>query len=481
MKTIRFLSLFGALALGLTGCGDDDGPTPTPDGGSDGGGTDGAVAGNTIVDIAAGNPDFSTLVGALQAAGLDDDLAGEGPFTVFAPTNAAFEALEAIPEGDALSQVLQYHVVSGAVRSTDLAEGINLPTSLNDLTLFVTRSGTSVTLNSGVMVTTADIVADNGIIHVIDAVLLPPSIVDAAGHAGLTSLLGAVTEAGPVEALGGATVPEILSDPTSGLTFTVFAPVNAAFDGLYAALEVDGPADLPDASLQGVLFYHVLLNMEVLSSAIPPTARAAAPAPYLASRTGAERLGMNLFFDTTSGVAINGGSAGEGAFGANVVIADVRTTNGVVHVIDRVLLPPTIAQVASITPSLSTLVETVGAAADIPGSPPVSVLAALNNRAPGTNLTVFAPTNDAFTAAADALDGASAEDVRNVLLYHVIGSAVISADLENGTVETLNGADVTIDADATPPTVNDAGITAVDIVTGNGVVHVIDAVLLPPT
>jgi transforming growth factor-beta-induced protein len=475
MKTIRFLSLFGALALGLTGCGDDDGPNPTPDGGTDGGGTDGEVAGNTIVDIAAGNPDFSTLVGALQAAGLDDDLAGEGPFTVFAPTNAAFEALEAIPEGAALAQVLQYHVVSGAVRSTDLAEGFSLATSLNDLSLFVTRSGATVSLNSGVMVTTADIVADNGIIHVIDAVLLPPTIADAAGHAGLTSLLEAATEAGPIAALGGATVPDLLGD--SAFTFTAFAPVNAAFDGLYAALEVDGPADLPDATLQGVLFYHVIRDQRVLSSAIPATARAAAPAPYLASRMGAERLGMNLFFDTTDGVAINGGSEGEGACGANVVIADVRTTNGVVHVIDRVLLPPNIVQVASITPSLSTLVTTVGAAAPLEGG--TTVAAALSN--PTAALTVFAPTNDAFTAAADALEGASATAVRDVLLYHVVGSAVISADLENGEVETLNGADVTIDAAATPPTVEGADITAVDIVTANGVVHVIDAVLLPPT
>lgn len=481
MRTIRFISLFASLALGLIGCGDDDGPTPdsgTPDSGP----TDGAVAGNTIVDIAAGNPDFSMLVGALQAAGLDDDLAGEGPFTVFAPTNAAFEALEAVPEGDALSQVLQYHVVSGRVRSTDLAEGLNLPTSLNDLSIFVTRTGTTVTLNSGVMVTMADIVADNGIIHVIDAVLLPPSIADAAGHAGLSSLLEAATEAGPVAALGGVSIPALLSDPTSGLTFTIFAPVNAAFDGLYDALGVDGPAELPDPTLQGVLFYHVLLNQEVLASAIPATTRAAAPAPYLTGRTeAAERLGMNLFFDTTSGVEINGGSAGEGAFGANVAVRDVLTTNGVVHVIDRVLVPPTVAQVASITPSLSSLVTTVGAAAPIPGSPPTPVLAALDNRAPGTNLTVFAPTNEAFVAAADALEGASATLVRDVLLYHVLGTAVISADLANGDVETLNGADVTIDADATPPTVEGAPIQSADIVTVNGVVHVIGGVLLPPT
>ena len=120
---------------------------------------------------------------------------------------------------------------------------------------------------------------------------------------------------------------------------------------------------------------------------------------------------------------------------------------------------------------------TVGAAAPLEGG--TTVAAALSN--PTAALTVFAPTNDAFTAAADALEGASATAVRDVLLYHVVGSAVISADLENGEVETLNGADVTIDAAATPPTVEGADITAVDIVTANGVVHVIDAVLLPPT
>ncbi|MCB9604472.1 MAG: fasciclin domain-containing protein [Sandaracinus sp.] len=463
MKSTRFFLLLGALAFGLVGCGDDDGPTPTPDGGMPT--TDSSVASNTIVDIAVGNPDFSTLVGALQAAGLDDDLAGEGPFTVFAPTNAAFEALAAVPEGEALSQVLQYHVVSGAVRSTDLAEGINLPESLNDLTLFVSRAGGSVTLNGGVNVTTADIVADNGVIHVIDAVLIPPTIADAAGHAGLSSLLGAATEAG---AVGGSTIPAILAGEGP---FTVFAPTNDAFTALYAAAEVDGPADLPDEALQTVLFYHVIAGAAVESDAVPGAASSAVGVDFL---EGDDAPGLTLLFDTSSGVSINGGSD---SLGADVVIADVKCTNGVVHVIDSVLLPMDIVDIA-VAAGFTTLVGAVGDAADIPGTPPTPVADALTGDGP---LTVFAPTNAAFEAIASTVSGLSAEQLRDVLLYHVVGGAVLSTDLETGNVEMLSGQNAAVDLAATPPTIAGQDIVLTDIVGINGVVHVVGGVMLPPS
>ncbi len=125
---------------------------------------------NTIVDIAAGNPDFSTLVGALGNAGLADTLAGDGPFTVFAPDNAAFEALGEVPEGDELANVLSYHVVPGKLTAADLATGTLTTVQGTDLDVVV-ESG-SVTIN-GVAVKAADIDADNGVIHVLDGVLIP--------------------------------------------------------------------------------------------------------------------------------------------------------------------------------------------------------------------------------------------------------------------------------------------------------------------
>lgn len=137
----------------------------------------------TIVEIAAGNPDFSTLVAAVQAAGLAETLSGPGPFTVFAPTNAAFAALPAgtvesllLPENkDRLTKILTYHVVAGKVMAADLpaAEaGIATPTVAGlDLSVRVEADGTAKANEA--TITTADIEASNGVIHVIDTVLVP--------------------------------------------------------------------------------------------------------------------------------------------------------------------------------------------------------------------------------------------------------------------------------------------------------------------
>lgn len=139
---------------------------------------------NTVVDIAADNPQFSTLVTAIQAAGLEDTLRGEGPFTVFAPTNAAFDAL---PDGtldtllqpenrDQLASILTYHVVPGAITSDQLVGQRMTVATVNGETVLIDGTGgkarAAVTVN-GAAVTNADILASNGVIHVIDEVLLP--------------------------------------------------------------------------------------------------------------------------------------------------------------------------------------------------------------------------------------------------------------------------------------------------------------------
>lgn len=140
------------------------------------------VVPSTIVDVAAGNPDFSTLVAAIQAAGLAETLSGPGPFTVFAPTNEAFAALPAgtldsllLPENQAdLVKILSYHVVPGTVMAANIpAEADAAATaSVNNLDLSVRTTATGAMVNDAT-VTTADIVASNGVIHVIDKVLLP--------------------------------------------------------------------------------------------------------------------------------------------------------------------------------------------------------------------------------------------------------------------------------------------------------------------
>ena len=139
-----------------------------------------AASVGTIVDVASANPDFSTLVAAISAAGLVDTLNGAGPFTVFAPTNAAFDALPAgvldallLPENkDALTKILTYHVVPGTVLAADIADG-DVATVEGQTVALSTANGVTV---NGATVVTADVLADNGVIHVIAAVLVPSDV-----------------------------------------------------------------------------------------------------------------------------------------------------------------------------------------------------------------------------------------------------------------------------------------------------------------
>ncbi len=144
--------------------------------------TEEAMEVGTIVDVASGNEDFETLVAAVVAADLAETLSGEGPFTVFAPTDAAFDAL---PEGlldalllpenkDVLTQILTYHVVSGEVTSDQVSAG-DVDTVEGEAITITTPDG-AVVLNDTATVTAVDVDASNGVIHVIDGVLVPPSV-----------------------------------------------------------------------------------------------------------------------------------------------------------------------------------------------------------------------------------------------------------------------------------------------------------------
>jgi uncharacterized surface protein with fasciclin (FAS1) repeats len=146
----------------------------------------GAAASETIVEIAAGNPDFTTLVSAVQAAGLAETLSGEGPYTVFAPTNEAFAEVPAATlqsllepaNKDTLTKILTYHVVAGEVLAADVTPGP--VTTVEGGTFTVEVEGSDVILVDGQgnrsMVTTTDIQGSNGVIHVIDGVLIPPDV-----------------------------------------------------------------------------------------------------------------------------------------------------------------------------------------------------------------------------------------------------------------------------------------------------------------
>jgi transforming growth factor-beta-induced protein len=270
----------------------------------------------SIVEIAAADANFSTLVAALTKANLVNALEGAGPFTVFAPTNAAFADLLADLgvsslddlSAEALTPILLYHVVSGNVLSTDLVNGYvrTLSSGPGDNTISLQVDADEVTLNSSSSVTAADIMASNGVIHVIDKVLLPPTVVDLAINNSSFSIL--------VEAVVKAELAETLSGTGP---FTIFAPTNEAFEALFATLGVSGIADLTKEALTPILLYHVVSG-NVLSTDL--------------SSGDVATLNGDIAISVGGTVTINGSSA--------VVLTDVQGTNGVVHVIDEVLLPP---------------------------------------------------------------------------------------------------------------------------------------------
>ncbi len=312
---IAFL-IFG---LGLTACNDDDEneaePTPGPT--------------QNIVQIASGNSDFSILADAVTQAGLVQTLE-TGSRTVFAPDNAAFNAFfdennieDVNADGsrvddlidalgaDAVRETLLYHVLGAEIRAADVPEKAYVTTAstlspgVNQLSLLVETRPAGVVLNNQANVTSADILATNGVIHRINQVLTLPDVVDHAinNPADLSELVAAVLQ---------ANLATTLSDATA--TYTVFAPTNAAFS--------TAPTGLTTDQLITVLTYHVL-DEQVRSEDVP-------------NATVTTLSGQNFTIAVTSnGVTITDTENNV----ASVIFTDIQGTNGVVHLIDEVLIP----------------------------------------------------------------------------------------------------------------------------------------------
>lgn len=402
----------------------------------------------TVVDVIVNSPDHTTLEAAVIAAGLDGTLSGAGPFTVFAPTDAAFNALPAgtvqalladIPQ---LTSILTYHVVGANALSTSLSNGQRIVTVQGEK-VTVTINGSNVFINNA-QVTVADIVATNGVVHVIDAVILPPTgtvvdvIVNSPDH---TTLEAAVLAADLQGTLSG-------DGP-----FTVFAPTDAAFSALPAGTISALLANIP--ALTNILTYH-----------------AAAGAVFSAGLTNGQMImtvqGQDVTVTFANGnVFIND---------AQVTVADIVATNGVVHVIDAVLLPDpgSVFDIIANSPqhtTLETAINAAGLASTLSG--------------PGT-FTVFAPTDAAFSAVPQAtLDALLADPnglLTDVLLHHVVGSVAMSNSLMNGQqIPTLFGDNLTVTIAGPTVSIDNAVVTMADIPANNGVVHVINAVLVPVT
>lgn len=321
----RKLAFASALLATVVACSDTaTTPTPTPETDSgvttDAGTTDTSIAAKDIVDTAVAAGSFKTLVSAVQAAGLESALRAQGPFTVFAPTDDAFKKvpdfllskLVTAPYKTELGLILKYHVLAAKVPAADVLGKKQDVDTLLGAKLTVDGSGGKVVLNGSSNVATADVMASNGVIHVVDGVILP-SIVDTAvgyddGTTKFSTLVTAIKAAGLVDTLSGPG------------PFTVFAPTDAAFAQLKKDIgETAFNATLADkAALTQILTYHVV------SGTVFAKDVKAGPVPTVE--------GSNIDITTDGGVKLNKDS--------NVVLTDLPTRNGVIHVIDRVILPP---------------------------------------------------------------------------------------------------------------------------------------------
>jgi len=312
MKIIKKLLPILLLSLFIYSCDDDNDDTIMP-------------VTNTIVDVAVNN-NLSSLVAAVTRADLAGTLSSPGPFTVFAPTNEAFQGLldsnadwnsvNDIPV-ETLRSVLLFHVLSGEVKSTDLAD-IYVNTSStgpNDeaLSLQVEVTG-AIEFNGDAKPVIVDVEASNGVVHVIDKVMLPPNVVTVAlNNAGFTSLVAALTDdrhtTNFVDVLNG-------EGP-----YTVFAPTNDAFQALLDSnANWNSLGDIPIATLEAVLLYHVV-GANVQSDEL--------------ENGDVSTLSGTITIDLTNGAQIKTSSSQT----INIILTDVQGTNGVVHAIDTVLLP----------------------------------------------------------------------------------------------------------------------------------------------
>ncbi len=315
VSKIRNWALIVLFSVVAVSCDDDD---------------NNVVVDNTITGKASTTANLSILVQALVKADLATTLKGAGPFTVFAPTNEAFATFLAttpyatindVPK-EALTQILLNHVVTGTVKSTDLTTGYiktlakGSASTINTLSMYVNTSS-GVKLNGIATVTTADIMASNGVIHIVDKVIdLPTIVTHAAANGNFSTLVSVLNRSGQ---------PNFITALSGTGPFTVFAPTNAAFTALNTELAPGGIAGVSAANLTKILQYHVVSPANVLA----------------ASLTEGQVVTPILTPAQTFTIQLTGGAKIKDANNriSNIIITDVQCSNGVIHAIDKVLLP----------------------------------------------------------------------------------------------------------------------------------------------
>ncbi len=330
LKVKSFL-IATVVATTLVACSSDDNDPVIPDPMEDP---------KNIVELASGNGELSTLVTALQNTNLVSELEADGNFTVLAPTNAAFEAfladngfanLEEVP-ADLLTQVLLNHVIPGdnALLAADLTTlGAGYASTLADgpstdskISIYFNTSD-GVQFNGGAKVTTPDVEASNGVVHIVDAVINIPNIVTfATADPSFSTLVSALTDLTPA-----TDFVAVLStaDGTAPAPFTVFAPTNDAFAALAAIPE--------EGLLTTILQHHVIGGANIRSSDLTPDGDTVTPATL-------EGDTFTIALPGTDGNIANV-TDGAGNTGIGIDVVDVQAGNGVIHVLDTVLIPNT--------------------------------------------------------------------------------------------------------------------------------------------
>lgn len=329
MKTIKKLSLLFLATFVLWSCSDDDdGSTPTP-----------TPQPLNIVETAQATANLSSLVAAIIEADLAVTLSGSGPFTVLAPTNEAFaEFMSAngwatvadIPDA-ALEQTLLNHVISGTVTSTDLVNlGAGYTNTLadglsgNKMSLYFDTSN-GVQFNGLSTVDTADISATNGIVHIVDEVIaLPTLLTFATADPTFDSLEASVLLASQ------AGVATALTNASATSPLTVLAPTNDAFTALLATNPMwNGPADIDATLLSAVLTHHVTAG-NVASTDLTD--------PGITTAPSVQGQNFSITLPGTNG-NIADVTDGSGNTDIGIIAVDVQASNGVIHAVNKVLLP----------------------------------------------------------------------------------------------------------------------------------------------
>ncbi len=467
MTHLRLLGL--TILVTLAGCGGggekhyvpDPHPQPAPDP-------------TTIVDVVVADGRFTTLVAALQAAGLDGTLDDENAeCTVFAPTDDAFNLLgqdaidSLLADTETLTDILTYHVLSGEVDAShaisltgstvEMANGDSIGLSLDNEDLLINTSTVIIT----------DIEADNGIIHVIDAVLSPPAekgepsmdiLETAVANGNFTTLVATLQATG---------LDTALSDDS--VNYTVFAPTDAAFAMIDPAT-IDILLANTDV-LSNILLQHVV-DAEVNS----------VTAYSLNGASAATLSGANI------PVLINSETDSLTFGGATIITKDIYTSNGIIHVIDTIVIADveipdplgSVVDVAVENGNFTTLVAALQA---------TGLSSVLDNS--DETFTVFAPTDAAFDllgqdTIADLL--ADTDTLSDILLNHVIigseilqDAAVTIAQSGSNKVTMANEKSVALSLSENTLYVNKSAVSLADVMGDNGVIHVLDQVILPPT